>query len=189
MDTFFTSDTHFGHTNIIEYCDRPWRGSMEMDEGLIERWNDTVRPEDRVFHMGDFALGLQPDQILGILRRLNGSKFIIPGNHDERTIARRPSFFIGPGLFENIYLGMREQKVNGQRIIMCHFSMKVWNKSHHGAWHLYGHSHGGLKDDPNSLSMDVGVDAVPGYRPISFDEVAARMARKTFRPLDHHGAD
>jgi calcineurin-like phosphoesterase family protein len=65
--------------------------------------------------------------------------------------------------------------------------MKIWRNSHRGSWHLYGHSHGGLHESPNSLSFDVGVDA-RDYRPISFDEVSKLMAKKTFKPIDHHGA-
>jgi calcineurin-like phosphoesterase family protein len=64
--------------------------------------------------------------------------------------------------------------------------MKVWNKSHHGAWHLYGHSHGSLPDDINSLSFDVGVDS-HDYKPISYEEVKRIMKKKIFKPLDHHG--
>jgi calcineurin-like phosphoesterase family protein len=64
--------------------------------------------------------------------------------------------------------------------------MRVWNKSHHGAWHLYGHSHGTLPDDPNALSFDCGVDC-HNYTPISFEQVEAIMAKKTFKPIDHHG--
>jgi len=65
--------------------------------------------------------------------------------------------------------------------------MRVWNKSHHGAWHLYGHSHGTLPDDKNSLSFDVGVDC-HNFTPINFEQVSAIMKKKNFKPIDHHGA-
>ncbi len=73
-----------------------------------------------------------------------------------------------------------------QDIVMLHYSMRVWNKSHHGSWHLYGHSHGTLPDDPNSLSIDVGVDC-HNYQPISYDEIKSIMSKKEFKPVDHHG--
>jgi calcineurin-like phosphoesterase family protein len=69
---------------------------------------------------------------------------------------------------------------------MSHYPHKVWPSNHRGAWHLYGHCHGSLPDDPNSLSFDCGVDC-HDYFPLSFDEVAAIMEKKTFVPLDHHG--
>ena len=94
-----------------------------------------------------------------------------------------------------------EVKANGQRIWLSHYAHRVWPRSHHGAWHLYGHSHDSLADDADSLSFDVGVDAVAArladggerrpcdYRPMSFEEVAAVMASKRFVPVDHHGRD
>lgn len=97
-------------------------------------------------------------------------------------------------------------KVCDQRIWLSHYSHEVWPKSHHGAWHLYGHSHNSLKARENALSMDVGVDAVAArlakipqgmrrpkdllpqnYRPTSFDEVAEEIATRRWEPIDHHG--
>jgi len=74
----------------------------------------------------------------------------------------------------------------GQQIILCHYAMRVWDKSHWGIWHLYGHSHGSLPDDPRSLSYDVGVDK-NNFTPLLFEEVKEIMSKKTFKPVDHHG--
>jgi calcineurin-like phosphoesterase family protein len=71
-------------------------------------------------------------------------------------------------------------------ITLLHYALRVWNKSHYSSWHLYGHSHGSLPDDPNSMSFDVGIDC-HNYTPISFEQVKAIMARKTYVPVDHHG--
>lgn len=79
---FFTSDTHFSHTNIIKYCDRPFANTDRMDEYIIARWNETVSPEDTVFHLGDIALG-PIDKSLPKVARLNGHKIAILGNHDR----------------------------------------------------------------------------------------------------------
>jgi calcineurin-like phosphoesterase family protein len=79
-----------------------------------------------------------------------------------------------------------EIAVEGQDITLCHYALRVFNKSHHGSWHLYGHSHGTLPDDPNSLSFDVGVDC-HNYFPISLDQVKKIMSKKTWKPIDHHG--
>lgn len=75
--------------------------------------------------------------------------------------------------------------VNGQNITLCHYCMRVWSKSHFGAYCLHGRSHGTLPDDPNSLSMDVGVDA-NNFFPVSFNQIKEKMSKKTFKPIDGH---
>lgn len=82
MKTFYTSDTHFNHANIIKYSDRPFPGGVrDMNECMIERWNSVVGKDDIVYHIGDFAMG-NKDLAPEIVRRLNGYKVIVAGNHD-----------------------------------------------------------------------------------------------------------
>ncbi len=171
---FFIGDTHFGHANIIKYCKRPFSSAQEMDEMLIKYWNETVEPSDTVYHVGDFAFDRHPEKYLS---RLNGTKHLIKGNHDKQPNTKQGWASI------NDY---REIRVEGQIIILFHYACRVWDKSHKGSWMLYGHSHGTLSDDINSLSIDVGADN-HNYRPISFNEVKRIMAKKTFKPIDHHG--
>jgi calcineurin-like phosphoesterase family protein len=82
MTVFFTSDTHFGHANIIRFCGRPFKDTDHMDEQIIERWNSVVGPDDTVFHLGDVALG-QIAVSLPKVGRLNGEKILIVGNHER----------------------------------------------------------------------------------------------------------
>lgn len=82
MDTYFTSDTHFGHEKIIEYCQRPFRSLYQMDEVMVERWNETVQPGDLVYHLGDFAFG-SVEKVENYRNRLNGRIILIQGNHDR----------------------------------------------------------------------------------------------------------
>jgi calcineurin-like phosphoesterase family protein len=93
----------------------------------------------------------------------------ILGNHDRKV---KEGIMSSKGRDIKICQYMEEVGVNGQEITLCHYSMRKWNKSHYGTWHLYGHSHGTLP--PYGLSMDVGVDNQNFY-PVSFDEVKARM--------------
>lgn len=79
---FFTSDTHFGHKRIIELCNRPYADVEDMNENLIKNWNDTVAPDDEVFHLGDVALGPWSEWD-GLLSRLNGHITLVIGNHDR----------------------------------------------------------------------------------------------------------
>ena len=76
MTTFFTADTHFGHKNVIRYCNRPFASATEMDERLIENWNKIVGPDDLIYHLGDFTL-LGEDLAAGYFQRLNGKIHII----------------------------------------------------------------------------------------------------------------
>lgn len=174
MTTWFTADTHFGHANIIKYSKRPFSDVNEMDAILINNWNKVVQPEDYVYHLGDFSFR----DTEYYFNRLNGIIILVEGNHDKITYRNKE-------LFYKYYQGLLEINISGQEIVLCHYAMKVWNKSHWGAWHLYGHSHGSLPDDPNSLSFDVGVDC-HNYRPISFAEVGKIMTKKHFVPIDHH---
>lgn len=80
VNIWFTSDTHFGHRNIIKFCNRPWNTVEEMDNALIENWNKVVKPEDIVFHLGDFAFATN-GRWKEIINSLNGHIYLIVGNH------------------------------------------------------------------------------------------------------------
>lgn len=82
MKFFAISDTHFGHAKIIDYCNRPFSSVEEMDEVMIKNWNETVSNNDTVLHLGDFGLG-NKEYIASIVKRLNGKKILILGNHDN----------------------------------------------------------------------------------------------------------
>lgn len=82
MKTWFISDTHFNHENIIKYCNRPFKDKDEMNKELIKRWNNTISKQDIVWFLGDFALGGR-DECKEILSKLNGQIRMIKGNHDH----------------------------------------------------------------------------------------------------------
>lgn len=180
MTVFFTSDTHFGHANVIKYSNRPFKDVNEMNEMMIANWNAVVRPGDLVYHLGDFAF-TTPDKAAQIAKRLAGQKYLVYGNHDKRLRKERE--------FESRWIWCKDiadVKVGDQRIVLCHYAMLTWNQSHRGAWQLHGHSHGSLKPDPHSLRVDVGVDCFD-YQPVAFEVLAKVMAKKDFQPIDHHG--
>jgi len=179
MSTFFIADTHFHHANIIKYCNRPFSNTVEMNETIINNWNSVVKDGDLVYHLGDFCFGREDYHFDIVFRRLKGLIVFIKGNHDRLAWANRRKFYAA-------YDSYHEIKVEGQDITLCHYSMRVWNKSHHGALNLYGHSHGSLPDDPHALAIDVGVDC-HNFTPISFEQVKKIMSKKTFKPIDHHG--
>lgn len=79
------SDTHFNHSNIIKFCDRPFEDAKKMNEALVENWNSVVRPQDKVYHLGDVYMGggFPREDTTKLLRSLNGHKRLILGNHDN----------------------------------------------------------------------------------------------------------
>lgn len=182
---FFTSDTHFDHVNITGPKVSQWESGYrnfdtteEMNEVLIKNWNEKIGPFDTVYHLGDVSFGT-PERCRWHLSRLNGIKHLILGNHDKPALANKD-------MFASVR-DVKEIKVGKQKLWLSHYAHRVWNKSHHGVWHLYGHSHDSLPDDPTSLSFDIGVDC-HAFSPLSFEEVSAIMAKKKFAAKDHHGA-
>jgi calcineurin-like phosphoesterase family protein len=190
MNTFFISDTHWGHKNIIEYSKRPFSSVEEMNEALIKNWNDTVSPEDTVWHLGDVAF-CKYSELKVILARLNGHKNLVLGNHDKMITSNKQEL-LDLKLFDSIQHYAEVTHSGAQRIILFHYGMRVWNGSHHGNILLYGHSHGSLP--PFGRSVDVGVDCkeisksfLPkDYRPLSLQEVLDYMKNKTGETVDHH---
>ena len=174
MKTFFTSDMHFGHTNILKYDNRPFTDIREHDETLIKNWNEVAHKDDTIYFLGDFSLTRNEISEI-IMKHLNGRKFFIKGNHDTKgTISLYQKY--------GTYLGQLDEiTINKQHIVLCHYKMCVWNRSHYGSWHLFGHSHGGIPDDQNSLSLDVGINC-HNYYPIEFEEVKKLMEAKNFKP-------
>lgn len=185
-NTYFTSDVHWGHKNIIKYSNRPFGSVEEMNRQLIENWNARVKPDDYVFSLGDFSF-MKIGQVIEILKQLNGNIYMILGNHDEE-IQNNRQLLLDMELVKQITT-YKEIKINGQMICLFHYGCRVWNKSHRGSWLLFGHSHGSLP--PFNRSVDVGVDApfITGkaeYRPFSFYEIKDFMAKQTVESVDHH---
>lgn len=164
MTIWFTSDTHFGHQNILKYCKRPFSSIEEMDDIIIENWNKHVNPRDVVWHLGDFAFR-NSNNLSFYTRRLNGQINLILGNHDN--IKKRDY-----SNFNAIFNGLKEIKIKNQKIVLCHYPLLSWNAAFHGRPHLFGHVHSSsiknFKCQKNSY--DVGVDN-NSFCPISFDSV------------------
>ncbi len=162
----FTSDTHFGHVLALTARMRPFRSLAEMDELLIARWNERVKPDDEVYHLGDVGHDHHAG-LAEVLGRLNGRIHLILGNNDPRALME------ATGRFESI-AEMREIAMGGQRIFLCHYPLREWPNAWRGAWHLYGHVHGKFDAQPLGLSLDVGVDS-HGFGPISMAMVTTEI--------------
>ena len=185
VNTWFTSDFHLGHRNIIRYCNRPFQSTGEMDAEILDNLNSRVQQNDILYFLGDFCMG-GPSQAARYRDRVVCRHIhVIEGNHD-RALRRLANSFSSTNQLAQI-------RIDGQGIVLCHYAMRVWQHSSRGAWHLYGHSHGNLKDNQASLSMDVGVDTHQ-FMPWHIDEIKAVMEAKKrviseFQGMGKEGTD
>ncbi len=171
--TFFTSDHHFGHAGILSprmRTRRPFASIEEHDETLIAAWNAAVRPDDEVWHLGDFAFRCTGEHARRCFDRLNGRKLLIRGNHD--VLAEGLPWAEPVRDVAQVYL--REPDGVFLGIWLSHYAHVVWPRMHRGDLHLYGHSHGTLPDAPEGMSTDVGVDRW-NWRPVTLEEIQARL--------------
>lgn len=167
-NVFFTSDTHFSHKNIIRYENRgklssymgaevtkPYKNTDGMNADIIESWNSVVDNDAIIFHLGDFCFG-NKEEWLSILSQLNGKEIhLVTGNHDK-TAKQMSDHFTSISNFKEITLTFADEKIP---VTLSHYPMVVWNRSHYGAWQLFGHVHKMFKFNPHSLrSLNVGWD-------------------------------
>lgn len=169
---YFTSDTHFNHTNIISYCQRPFKNVDEMNERIIANWNEVVSEDDIIFHLGDFCLGGAAEWTR-LLDRLNGKIYLIMGNHDRKNI--RQGFM---DRFEHVAMQMHIE-VGKQRIYLNHYPFLCFEGGYKDVWQLFGHVHTRKSNtgiDAGRLQYlyptqyDVGVDN-NNFAPVSFEQV------------------
>jgi calcineurin-like phosphoesterase family protein len=157
------------------YSNLPYATVQQMDEAMIANWNAAVAPEDIIYHLGDFAMGKKPAP--SYLERLNGQKHLIWGNHDSNQTRQLSNW-----ASSQPYL---EINLEGNFIVLCHYAMRVWNKSHRGALMFYGHSHNSLPG--TDQSCDVGVDCF-NYKPVTLTEIRRHLRTlPPYLPADHHG--
>lgn len=171
---FFTADPHFGHANIIKYCQRPFANVEEMDRVLTEKWNAKIGSDDDVWILGDFTMR-SGATALNYLRQLNGHKHLILGNHDGFA----PSALAANLLDEVVNYKELKLQSSGLTAVLCHYPLLFWNGSHNGsAIMLYGHIHNAqYSNQVTSLlhnALNVGIDCCD-YAPLSEDEVLKRI--------------
>lgn len=136
METYYIADLHFGHKNCLSFDSRPFATIEEHDEELIRRWNSVVTPEDEVWILGDVSW-LSPKQTAPLIDLLNGTKNLIVGNHDKRSI-KNADLCTRFGQITPYYeVHVRK----GLRVVLSHYPMPCFNHRFSGWYHLYGHVH------------------------------------------------
>ena len=168
--TYFTSDQHFGHFNIIRLCNRPFISLDEMNETLLARWNAKVKAEDTVYILGD--LFFRAATVEPVLKSLNGRKHLVLGNHDHSWTNRVKL----DDYFESVQT-LKEINADGRIMTLCHYPMLSYPQARRG-WMIYGHIHNNVRDDYWPLIvrrprlLNAGVD-VNNFVPVTFDELVA----------------
>lgn len=202
-NTWFTSDTHYFHKNIVRGTttwDTFQHGSShqgvrdfdtleEHNEALVKSINGLVKPNDELWHLGDWSFGGH-DKVEEFRNRLICKNInLVFGNHDQHITPIDSPYrhlFTSCQYVKELSFKIDSQKsgkFGKTKLFLSHYAHRVWNQSHHGVIHLYGHSHGTLPGI--GKSMDVGVDTNNLY-PYHLDEIIDSMRAKDIELVDHH---
>lgn len=215
---YFTADTHYFHGNILKYCKRldfmsdrekdiilygskadinklkiSGDSILKMNHAISSTINRLVQPNDRLFILGDLLFpfkNIEPQTVKEYYQRCRDTincrnVIMVWGNHDPPVGSKSRS--LASQVFDKNYDKITI-KTNGQKIQLNHEAMAIWDCRHHGAWHLYGHSHSMAEESleemmPGRFSMDVGIDNAyklfGEYRPFSFNEIKNIMKNKS----------
>ena len=186
MANIFTADLHHRHKNIVQYTNRSIDTTQEYhDEWLVDIWNSNVTKQDVCWCLGDFSFSRNIEEIERFLKRLNGVKHFIKGNHDDRKVLDE--------LKKNNSISWwgdyKETKVGGNSTVLFHFPIANWHKQHHGSFHLHGHSHGSWMLDDGKI-LDVGLDSAYNifgeHKFFSEEDVLEYMQGRNVVVNDHH---
>lgn len=180
-NVFLVSDTHFGHAGVCKFLRddgvtklRPWDSPEEMDEEMVKRWNETVGPKDKVYHLGDVVINRKA---LITLSRLNGDKVLIKGNHDIFRLEDYVPYF---------------RDIRGYHVvdnfIMSHIPVHADSKGRF-AGNIHGHLHSNkvmkMHGEKRTDKIDPWYECVcveqTDFRPVSYDVVKERIGARTGR--------
>lgn len=187
---FMTSDEHYGHRNIIQFCARPFVDVPTMNEGLIAAHNATVCQDDDVWHLGDFAMTRSVAAVATILSRLNGRHHLVMGNHDVchpchgGSAEHRRDQYLAAGFVQVVERAWLDLPAPLGRTMLCHMpSVSTQFDERYseyrpkpeeltGMWLIHGHVHTQWRVRNQEKLINVGVD-VWNYRPVSIDQIVA----------------
>lgn len=186
-EIYFTSDTHIGHKLVAEL--RGFSSTEEHDAELARRWDETVGPQDTVWHLGDLCIGYgtpQRNALRWAASRRGRYKHFIWGNHDSGHPSHAGSKTRkAASAFRSVFTSVQERatlKIADQRVILSHFPYTAdhtpearyqeWRVQDTGRWLLHGHVHKPWKQ--NGRQIHVGLDAWE-LRPVHISEIEARI--------------
>jgi calcineurin-like phosphoesterase family protein len=207
---FITSDTHFRHDKDFLYIKRGYSSIKEHDIGLIKIWNERVRPQDQVIHLGDFIFKATKELAEEYFKQLNGKIYVLWGNHNSgikqlyKSVLEEEGF---PDFYEVYPSGWCPDKsrigwsdkvifvgdymkgwINSTPFVASHFAHRIWDFMQKNAVHFCGHSHGSDKESNPDFEfhkrIDVGIENFGG--PVSFEQLLVILNKKELVQLDHH---
>ena len=182
MKHFIIADTHFNHSNIIEYCNRPFINKEEMNKTLIDNWNNVVGKEDIVYHLGDFGFG-NKEYLKDIVPKLNGKIFLIKGNHDVfDNIAYERA-----GLIVIKYGELNVHKIgeaNNSPIYATHHPPKLLFPKRKDKWIFFGHVHQNKSFIESSQNTCVSVERL-NYTPLCLEDFFLERGVNNLTFYDH----
>ncbi len=186
--TYFTADLHLGDKKVMELDHRPFDDLGQQDEEIIRRWNSRVKEHDRVFILGDVS-SYGEEKTVSLLKRLNGKKHLIWGNHDKLRTAAFIELFESVGDYDEI-------NVDGKHVVISHYPIAHWRGQRYGYMHLFGHTHRGedceLFEMYRALCRERGIRFYAynvgcmfhDYYPVSIEEIIEKAkAEKAAREL------
>lgn len=171
MKKWFIADTHFSHTNIIRYANRPYANVEEMNRSLIDNWNQSIGKDDQVFFLGDFGLG-DVDHLHSICSQLNGHKICIRGNHD-----RNSSWMTRVGF--NVVLESAFLKIGSHLVELIHIPSEP-PPTH---FQLHGHVHDKRPRKIISNQLNLCVE-VWDYKPVSEEAILSLLDKASKKQPD-----
>lgn len=177
---WFTSDTHFGHKAVLDFCQRPWESIEQMNAALVGAINERVGANDELYVLGDFSFRIGVEEARSIREAIFCMRVhLVPGNHDRDWDVpdRAGTFIVEPPICQVKLSG-------GQKLVCSHYPMMDWPSLGHGSVHLHGHIHATREYNEwnraeRLLRYDVGVDA-NGYAPVSAEDIL-----EFFRRVEH----
>ncbi len=161
---YFIADTHFNHTNIIKYCNRPFKNTNEMNEYIIEKWNSIVKDDDIVYHLGDVGFG-SVQEVQELIKRLKGTKILLRGNHD---------FKIGTNTWKEIgFLEVYKKRIILNNLILTHSPIEEIEKNQ---INIFGHIHDKPLDQKFNKKNHICVSCdVIDYTPVSIEIIKSKQ--------------
>lgn len=169
---FFIADLHFGHEKIIKLCNRPFENLQDMQDQLIQKWNNKVSDEDTVYILGDFCFKMTKQDAIKILKNLKGKKILVKGNHDKYVGQRDFD-----ECFEKIYdiVQITEDKL---QMVLCHYPIIDYAGMYYGGKMIYGHIHN--KYIPHRDMYCVSAECI-NYEPVTWTELEHIYAEKEMK--------
>ena len=174
MAVFFTADLHFGHSGILEFCDRPFDSVDDMNRALISNWNSRVSNDDHVYIVVDLFYGGRDadgqNEAIKTVKKLNGILHLVAGNHDFPYLKNMEYHYLFADVDHIRYLSHE-----GKNIFLCHYPLAEWSGFFRGSWHIYGHIHNAKNAAFEHMkkfdhALNAGVD-ICNYMPVTFNEL------------------